>query len=227
MGETAAKLNALVLDANPRWCNVVVGVLARLEIATVGTVATCAPSLTLVQELSPDLFVADVRLALEDVGGLPCLTRALLLHPNMRAIALSDEDDPVTIVHAFRAGAHAYVLKSAEPEELAAAVRQVFNRSVFFPTTRVGLAEAAGARARARRLLTRRELQILEFAAAGVPNAEIARELWLSEQTIKFHLSNLYKKIGVSNRTGASRWAYQHGVLGVARARPPVMRSAG
>jgi DNA-binding NarL/FixJ family response regulator len=211
------QLNAVVLEDDPRWCNLVVAVLARLEIATVGTVALGAAALTLLDQLRPDLFVADVKLALHELAGVTCLTRALLLHADMRAVVLSEEDDPATIVQAFRAGAHAYVLKSAQPEELGAAVRQVFNRSVFFPATRTGLAEAAAARARARRLLTRRELEILEYAAAGVPNAEIARTLWLSEQTVKFHLSNVYKKIGVSNRTEASRWAYEHGVLGAAR----------
>lgn len=205
--------SAVVLDGDPRSCNRIVGVLGRLQFAVSGTAGMAASALTLVEEFRPDLFIADAKLALAELRGMSGLTQALMLHTKMRAVVLSDEDNPIAIVQAFRAGAHAYVLKTAGAEELAAAVRQVFNRSVFFPVTRAGLAEAAAARARAARLLTRRELQILEFAAAGLPNAKIARALWLSEQTVKFHLTNLYKKIGVGNRTEASRWAHEHGLL--------------
>src|SRR3954470_19017305 len=202
MGEpTWHELKAVVLDDDPRWSNLIVGVLARLKIGVLGTAVVGASAVTLVDELCPDLLVADGKLALEEVSGDACLTRALMSHVTLRMIAVSQDDNPMAIVQAFRAGAHAYVLKSAHPEELAAAVRQVFNRNVFFPSTRRGLSEASAARLRTRRLLTPRELEILEFVAAGVPNAEVARALWLSEQTVKFHLTNLYKKIGVSNRT--------------------------
>jgi DNA-binding CsgD family transcriptional regulator len=64
--------------------------------------------------------------------------------------------------------------------------------------------------------LTRRELEILRLVAEGLTNAQLARMLWLSEQTVKFHLSNVYRKLGVANRTEASRWAQVHGVLAAA-----------
>jgi DNA-binding NarL/FixJ family response regulator len=224
MVESTQRRDAVVIEDDLRWCNLIVAVLARLQIDVVSAVGAAPSALTLIAELRPDLLVANAKLALAEVDGSPFLSRGLLLHPVMRCIAVSDEDDPAAIVQAFRAGAHAYVLKSAQPDEFAAAVRQVFKRSVFYPATRGGLAEAAATRARAQRLLTRREMEILEFVAAGVPNAVVARSLWVSQQTVKFHLSNLYKKIGVSNRTEASRWAYEHGVLGrSARQRPQLL----
>ena len=61
--------------------------------------------------------------------------------------------------------------------------------------------------------MTRREHEILRLVAEGLTNAQLARMLWLSEQTVKFHLSNIYRKLGVANRTEASRWAQVHGVL--------------
>jgi DNA-binding CsgD family transcriptional regulator len=67
--------------------------------------------------------------------------------------------------------------------------------------------------------LTRRELEILRLVAEGDSNAELARMLWVTEQTVKFHLSNIYRKLDVSNRTEASRWAQVHGLL---EARPTV-----
>ena len=61
--------------------------------------------------------------------------------------------------------------------------------------------------------LTRRELEILTLVAEGHSNAQLARMLWVTEQTVKFHLSNIYRKLNVSNRTEASRWAQVHGLL--------------
>jgi DNA-binding CsgD family transcriptional regulator len=62
----------------------------------------------------------------------------------------------------------------------------------------------------AERLLTKRENEILRLVADGLPNAEIARRLWVTEQTVKFHLSNIYRKLGVSNRTQASQWIHRY-----------------
>ena len=63
------------------------------------------------------------------------------------------------------------------------------------------------------RALTPKELDVLSRVARGLSNKEISKELWLSEQTIKFHLTNIYRKLGVSNRTEATRYAYQHGLV--------------
>jgi DNA-binding CsgD family transcriptional regulator len=71
--------------------------------------------------------------------------------------------------------------------------------------------------------LTRRELEILRLVAEGHSNAELARTLWVTEQTIKFHLSNIYRKLEVANRTEASRWAQLHGVLEQPDAEPTVV----
>ena len=61
--------------------------------------------------------------------------------------------------------------------------------------------------------MTRRELEILKLVAEGQPNATVARKLWVTEQTVKFHLSNIYRKLGVANRTEAGRWAALNGVF--------------
>jgi DNA-binding NarL/FixJ family response regulator len=61
--------------------------------------------------------------------------------------------------------------------------------------------------------LTRREREILALVAEGSSNGTVARKLWVTEQTVKFHLSNIYRKLGVSNRTAASRWAHDRGML--------------
>ena len=117
---------------------------------------------------------------------------------------------------ALAAGASAYIVKTAHPDDVASAVRQAFEHSVYLP----GMAEdtrGPATRLPSRQIpggLTRRELEILKLVAEGHSNATLARMLWVTEQTVKFHLSNVYRKLEVTNRTEASRWAQVNGLLG-------------
>jgi DNA-binding NarL/FixJ family response regulator len=102
------------------------------------------------------------------------------------------------------------VFKTAHPDDLASAIRQVFDHSVFVAGSspapaypRVG--DPSG--------LTRREIEILQAVSEGHSNAQVATMLWITEQTVKFHLSNIYRKLDVSNRTEASRWAQLNDLL--------------
>jgi DNA-binding CsgD family transcriptional regulator len=99
---------------------------------------------------------------------------------------------------------------------VASAVRQAFAHSVFTADSDLAAAvEPVAAPARKERPggLTKRELEILKLVAEGHSNAGLARMLWVTEQTVKFHLSNVYRKLDVSNRTEASRWAQLNGLL--------------
>ena len=106
-------------------------------------------------------------------------------------------------------------MKTAHPDDLASAVRQVFDHSVFLadgPSSLVA-STAPGKRASDHAELTRREREILQLVAEGHSNSQLARMLWVTEQTVKFHLSNVYRKLDVTNRTEAARWAQLHGLL--------------
>jgi DNA-binding NarL/FixJ family response regulator len=139
--------------------------------------------------------------------------RAREMVPGIKTIVLSMYDDQEHIDAAFAAGADAYVLKIAHPDDLTSAVRQAFEHSIYLAGGRAAPAAAAPAPQNAPGL-TRRELEILQLVAEGQSNAQVARTLWVTEQTVKFHLSNIYRKLGVSNRTEASRWAQLQGLLG-------------
>ncbi|MGH3084703.1 MAG: LuxR C-terminal-related transcriptional regulator, partial [Gaiellaceae bacterium] len=109
------------------------------------------------------------------------------------------------------------LVKTAHPDDVASAVRQAFDHSVFIPGAAAASAPtAADAPVRVERPggLTPRELEILKLVAEGHSNAQLARMLWVTEQTVKFHLSNIYRKLDVANRTEASRWAQRNGLLG-------------
>jgi DNA-binding NarL/FixJ family response regulator len=105
---------------------------------------------------------------------------------------------------AFVAGASAYVYKRSHPDDFVAAIRQLFEHSIFFARDRVGMTHDQ----QVWPPLTRRETEILQLVAEGRSNPEVARTLWIQEQTVKFHLSNIYRKLGVPNRTAAARWAH-------------------
>jgi len=111
---------------------------------------------------------------------------------------------------ALRRGACAFVLKSINPADLASVIRQVVNRTVFQSLDFESHDEEEVAKASG---LTKREVSILQELAAGLSNDAIAKNLWITRETVKFHVRNIYRKLGVSNRTEAARYAYQHGLV--------------
>ena len=140
-----------------------------------------------------------------EMDGITCIAMARERVPHLRAVVLSEETSSDYIDKALEAGAVAYVVKSAYPDDLASAVRQAFGSSVYFVGTRPRTAPHQGAVRPETLDLTRREQEILQLVSEGHSNAHLAKLLWVTEQTIKFHLSNIYRKLGVSNRTEAAR----------------------
>jgi DNA-binding NarL/FixJ family response regulator len=125
-----------------------------------------------------------------------------------------------TIDAAFEAGASVYCIKTADADDLASAIRQAFSNSIFLATGRQPRAvQPVRSMESNVKDLTRRELEILRLVAEGHSNSQLARMLWVTEQTVKFHLSNIYRKLEVSNRTEAGRWAQLNGLLPQAVAR--------
>jgi two-component system response regulator DevR len=203
---------AVLLDPHPAWLDALERVLQTIDVAVVGKVTTPEDALELIAAESPDVFVAEIATQ-GSIDGLTCLRRAGELRPGLLCVVLSTLDDRGSVEAALAAGAAAYVVKSAHPDDVASAIRQSFDPSVFLPGVTEVLASLPLEEDDDAHGLTRRELEILTLVAEGHSNAELAKKLWITEQTVKFHLSNIYKKLGVSNRTEASRWAHLHAVL--------------
>ena len=127
----------------------------------------------------------------------------------MRVAVLSAVDDPSVIQAAFNRGASAFIVKHIDPRDLPAAIRQAIAGAIFQP---LGLLERAADVAAREADLSKRELTILQALQSGRSNKQIAAELFLAEQTVKFHLTNIYRKLGVSSRTEAVRYAFEHGL---------------
>jgi DNA-binding NarL/FixJ family response regulator len=210
----AYQRTAVVCDRHLLWIEAVESVLERAEIGVVGRATTTEAALEAVLRSRPSMLVTDSVVATDDdADGVVLIERAREELPELRAIVVSMIDGRATIERAFAAGASAYVMKSAHPDDLASAARQAFDHSLYFAGTARLVAPAPVANAAAQADLTRREEEILRLVAEGHSNAQLARMLWVTEQTVKFHLSNVYRKLDVANRTEAARWAQLNGLL--------------
>jgi DNA-binding NarL/FixJ family response regulator len=174
----------------------------------VGEAVNGVQVLPLVRRLKPELVLLDLRMPQMD--GLTCLAKIRKEFPDVKVAILSVSQDPEMIQTALKRGASAYIVKSIDPEDLAAALRQALDGNVF---TTAGVTEDPGERAARDAGLTERELVIVRAVARGLSNEAIAKELWVAEQTVKFHLTNIYRKLGVSNRTEAARYAFEQGLV--------------
>jgi DNA-binding NarL/FixJ family response regulator len=212
MSSSLNSRTAVLVDQHPLWLDTVSQVVGRVNVEVVAKATSSAAALALVEELNPDLLITGIKMADGEIDGLTLLRKARERDPGLRAIVLSMYDDSQHVEAAFAAGAAAYVLKTAHPDDLTSAIRQAFDHSIFLAGARPAVTPAP-APIDDSPGLTRRELEILQLVAEGHSNAELARMLWVTEQTVKFHLSNIYRKLNVANRTEASRWAQLRGLL--------------
>jgi DNA-binding NarL/FixJ family response regulator len=208
---------AVIVDRFPLWLEAVEEVLHSLCIDAVGKATSTREGLAVVERSTPDLLITEIAMPPWDIDGIEFMRQAKSKVPNLRSIVLSVFEDAGHIDAALGAGAEAYVVKTAHPHDLGAAVRQAFTHSIYLQgTPSLATKEnggAAGPSTRDKSGLTRREIEILRLVAEGYSNAKLAQQLWVTEQTVKFHLSNIYRKLDVSNRTQASRWAQVHGIV--------------
>ncbi len=206
----AAAQTAIVADTHPLSLDSLGRVVRELGIEISARATKIERVADLMAEHDPDLLVLGVEAVDLEVQQL--LQEVQRRHPRLRIVVIS-EDDLLSAQTAFAAGAHAYCGRTASAHDLAAAIRQSFERSIHLrplvsdPATPQTEAYAGSP------YLTRREAEILRFVAKGRTNKQIARTLWVTLHTVKFHLSNIYRKLNVANRAQATHWAEQHGVL--------------
>lgn len=172
-------------------------------------------SATIVLATQPDVILLD------DMGhserALELIRDLRSLDDGISVIVLSVDTDLEWLSRLFDAGATAAISKATQPIALATLVRETLDghiyHNVLSACARRGDRSSVGGAVDSLPL-TRREREILRIVAGGASNAEVARQLWVTEQTVKFHLRNIYRKLDVSNRTQASRLAYASGLVG-------------
>ncbi|AGA31983.1 Nitrate/nitrite response regulator protein [Thioalkalivibrio nitratireducens DSM 14787] len=176
----------------------------------VGEASSGREGLDLALSLRPDLVLLDLNMS--DMDGTETLGALREAGIDARVVMLTVSDEEEDLVAALRAGADGYLLKHTEPEDLLRQLRQVLSgRLILTDELTERLAEAMRRQPAPgeRVVLTRREQEVLDQIAAGLSNKQIARELGLSEGTVKVHVKHLLKKLGMHSRLEAALWVVE------------------
>lgn len=184
------------------------------EIEVVGEAEDGEQALREAKRLDPDVVLLD--LVMPRVDGIAALHGLRERNPRSRVIVLTTFLDDDKLLPAVRAGAAGYLLKDVEPRELVGAIRTVHaGKALLHPevTARVLAELVESGRPSPASLLTPRESEVLALIARGQPNKVIARELGVSEKTVKTHVSNVLGKLGVTDRTQAALYAVREGLV--------------
>ena len=178
------------------------------DIELVGMAANGLEALALVAELEPDVVLMD--LSMPEMDGVEATKRIVAEHPGVRVLVLTSFSDQSRIMDALRAGAEGYLLKHSEPDDIAAAIRAVHaGGSPLDPKAARVLLDSRRTTSDSDNL-TDREREVLLLVRDGLANKQIARKLGISERTVKAHLTNVFQRLGVTDRTQAALWASKH-----------------
>lgn len=182
------------------------------DVELVGMADGGREAVALCEETKPHVLLLD--LSLPDLDGVEVTRRLAVSVPDTCVVVFTSFSDRERVVEALDAGAIGYLLKDADPAEIHAAVRAAARgESPLDPKAAAALPASRGGRGGAGIELTGREREVLRLVVDGMANRQIARRLGISEKTVKGHLTNLFQRIGVSDRTQAALWAERTGAL--------------
>ncbi|WP_353809895.1 response regulator [Agromyces sp. SYSU T00194] len=204
-------LRVLLVDDHPvvrAGLRAVLSATGDLEI--VGVAATGEEAVALAKVRRPDVVLCDLRLG-EGMDGVGTTAALRAADPALVVVMLTTFDRDAEVLAAIEAGASGYLLKDSTPEEIVAGVRSAARGgTVLSPELSARVASVAGS---SRVTLTQRELEVLRALDTGASNREIARQLFVSEATVKTHLVHLFEKLGVDSRTRASAVGRETGLI--------------
>jgi DNA-binding NarL/FixJ family response regulator len=207
------RVRILVADDHPMLREGLVAVLStQPDFDVVGEASDGSEVVRLAERLEPDVILLDLEMPRAD--GVEALEMLREAGSEARAIVFTAYDTDERILRSLRAGARGYLLKGASRAEIFDAIRTVYSGgSLLGPAVTTRLLERIEQGAAHPNDLTSRELEVLALLARGLKNAEIADELFISERTVKFHVSSILAKLGAENRTEATRIAVRRGLI--------------
>jgi DNA-binding NarL/FixJ family response regulator len=182
------------------------------EVELVAVAADGQEAVALAAEHRPDVVLMDLEMPVLD--GIEATRRIRAAQPEVAVVVLTSFSDRDRILRALDAGAAGYLLKDAEPSELARAIDAAARGEAPLDPKAARALLSARRAPDATETLSAREREVLAMVGEGLPNKLIAQRLAISEKTVKAHLTNVYRQIGVSDRTQAALWAQRHGITG-------------
>ena len=206
----------LIVEDHPMFRDALRSVLQSLGVEVIGAVATAEEAVGAVRDFAPELVIMDLQLA--DGSGVDATARIVEVAPATRVLVLTSADDDASVDAALRAGAHGYLHKSADPDEIVRAVQAVAaGDGVFDEVVVRRITERFSARTPHQvdppfPSLTSREREVLDLVARGHSNAQIADDLYLSVKTIRNQVSAIFSKLGVVDRASAIVMAREQGL---------------
>jgi DNA-binding NarL/FixJ family response regulator len=209
------RIRLLIADDHPIVRAGFEGMLAgKPDLEVVGEAANGAEAAELARRLRPDVVLMDLRMP--EVDGVEATARIKAHRPETHVLVLTTYDSDADILRAIEAGATGYLLKDAPREELFRGIRAAARgEPVLAPSVTARLMQRASVPSRD--TLSGREIEVLERVARGLSNKQLARELHLSEATVKSHMIHIFDKLGVADRTAAVTRALEKGILRLER----------
>ena len=212
-------IRVLLADDHTLFRKGIYAILERMQdVQVVGEAASGQEVVSLARDLVPDVILMDIKMPI--FSGIEATRYILQENPHIGVILVTMFDDPESVFSGMRAGARGYVLKEAEPEELRRAIDAANHGEVVLcPIIAKKVMEHFGRERKPQQPglpyegLTQRELQVVQLAADGLSNKEVATKLVISEKTVKNHINNIFSKLQVNDRTQAVLYALRKGLV--------------
>ncbi|MTI70601.1 MAG: response regulator transcription factor [Firmicutes bacterium] len=210
------KLSVIVVDDHPLIREGLVKILKLDEsIETIKQASSGKEAIKLIKKFTPDVILLDINMP--EINGLKTLKQIKKINNQIKIIILTIHNDEEYLFNALDTGTNGYILKDSDSDTILKAIKKVYKGETYIQPSLSSLLikkykNKKPSKKKIIQTLTNREYEILSLIAKGLSNEDISNKLFISEKTVKRHISNLYKKLGVKDRINAAIFAYKNNI---------------